>query len=276
MTYLTLKQALKYAVEKKYISVNPMDKIRKPKDNKPEMRVLSEVEINSVLNEARKTDYYAYFFTLIFTAIRRGEGLALYWRDIDLKEQQVSINRTIVVVKNENNKSVIKFNEPKTEGSRRQVDLTPANCIVLKLHREHQNEIRKLLKPSEGPDNDSKGTTHDSEVTDNDLVFCHPDGTPYNPHLLDHVWKKITKRCGITDVNLHSGSRHTHATILYNHGIPTKVIQEKLGHYSASFTENTYIHHKRGMGKTAAAIFDNAIMGNQKTHEPVEKITAQA
>ena len=35
MTYLTLKQALKYAVEKKYIPCSPMDSIRKPKDKSP-------------------------------------------------------------------------------------------------------------------------------------------------------------------------------------------------------------------------------------------------
>jgi integrase len=271
MTYLTPKQSLKYAVEQKYIPMNPMDSIPKPKDNKPIMRVLTEDEIKSILTEAKKTDYFAYFFTLIYTAMRRGEGLALHWRDIDLEEQTVSINRTIVCVKDAKNKNVIKFSEPKTEGSRRLVDLTPHNCEVLKLHREHQNEIRKFLAESENTNTDPEGTKKWPEVSDNDLVFCHPDNTSYNPHLLDHVWRKITKRCGITDVNLHSGTRHTHASILFNRGVPTKVIQEKLGHYSPNFTENVYIHHKRGMGKSAALIFDNAINGNLKTDETLKK-----
>ena len=56
MTYLTLKQALKYAVEKKYIPCSPMDSIRKPKDEKPEMKVLTVENVNQLLTEAKKTE----------------------------------------------------------------------------------------------------------------------------------------------------------------------------------------------------------------------------
>ena len=251
MTYLTLKQALKYAVEKKYIPRSPMDNIRKPKDNKPEMKVLTVENVNQVLTEAKKTEYYALFFTYEFTGARRGELLGCRWSDIDLKLKQLSINRQLVEHSNG-----LSFKPPKTKKGCRQIDLTPMNCVVLKEHWAKQNKEREFLELP--------------PLTEDDLVFAHVDGRPYNPHLIDHIWRKLTKRCGIQGISLHTGTRHSHATIMLKNGVHPKIVQERLGHSSIVMTMDTYSHVIKGMGKAAAAGFDDAVI-NYKDDKAVEK-----
>jgi integrase len=265
MTYLTLKQALKYAVEKKYIPCSPMDSIRKPKDEKPEMKVLTVENVNQLLTEAKKTEYYALFFTYEFTGARRGELLACRWSDIDLKLKQLSINRQLV-----DHNNVLTFKSPKTKNGCRQIDLTPMNCVILTAHLAEQEKKRQFLKDSQ--------TKKDALVKEEplvkkeDLVFAHIDGKPYSPHLISHVWQKLMKRCGTAGISLHTGTRHSHATILLKNGVHPKIVQERLGHSSIVMTMDTYSHVINGMGKAAAAGFDEAVI-NYRDDKAVEKVT---
>jgi len=47
--------------------------------------------------------------------------------------------------------------------------------------------------------------------------------------------------------------RHTHATLLLADGENAKVVQERLGHHSHSFTADTYQHVMPGMDAAAAS-----------------------
>lgn len=53
--------------------------------------------------------------------------------------------------------------------------------------------------------------------------------------------------------------RHTHATLLLKAGVPVKVVSERLGHASTTFTMNTYQHVIPGMQAETAAVFANAL-----------------
>ena len=78
-------------------------------------------------------------------------------------------------------------------------------------------------------------------LNDNDLVFCHTDGSPYLPDGITHAWMRLTARCGLAGVRLHD-ARHTHATLLLKGGVSVKVIQERLVHANFSTTMNLYAH----------------------------------
>ena len=62
-------------------------------------------------------------------------------------------------------------------------------------------------------------------------------------------------------IRLHD-LRHTHATILLQQGINPKVVSERLGHASVSFTMDVYQHVLPGMQAQAAATFGTAIFGD--------------
>ena len=240
LMHITLHKALKNAVKTGLISRNPIDLVDPPKVERHEMKTMTEEDIGRFLDEARKGDYYALFYIYLFTGIRRSEALALRWSDVDLLGCQLSINKTMQVVNNK-----VTYKSPKTPNSRRLVALSPSTCVVLRLHREAQNKIRKYKE--------------EPPVSDDDLVFCQTDGKPYLPNTISHAWIKSVKKCGLDGVRLHD-ARHTHATLLFKSGVSAKVIQERLGHSSVAFTMNTYAHVSPGMQKQAANKFDDAVI----------------
>lgn len=60
-------------------------------------------------------------------------------------------------------------------------------------------------------------------------------------------------------------ARHTHASLMLKQGIHPKVVQERLGHASIQTTLDTYSHVVPGLQEAAAARFDEAFTGRNKT-----------
>jgi integrase len=222
------------------LTVNPADSVTKLKPERRDMRTMQKDDINMVLNAARKTDYYVLFHTYLYTGTRRSELLSVRWCDVDLFGMTMSINRSMQFIDNE-----ITFKAPKTDSSRRLIDLSPDSCLVL-------GEHRKVI--------DAKREEAGLEkLTDNDLVFCHVDTKePLLPDSITHAWLKLTRRCGLAGIRLHD-ARHSHATLMLKNGTSPKVIQERLGHSNFSTTMNLYAHVSPGMQKAAALSFDNTM-----------------
>ena len=59
--------------------------IENPKIKRHAMQTMSESDLHLFLEMARGTEYYALFYTLLFTGIRRGEALSLRWSDEGLR-----------------------------------------------------------------------------------------------------------------------------------------------------------------------------------------------
>ena len=222
------------------LTVNPADSVTKLKPERRDMRTMQKDDINMVLNAARKTDYYVLFHTYLYTGTRRSELLSVRWCDVDLFGMTMSINRSMQFIDNE-----ITFKAPKTDSSRRLIDLSPDSCLVL-------GEHRKVI--------DAKREEAGLEkLTDNDLVFCHVDTKePLLPDSITHAWLKLARRCGLAGIRLHD-ARHSHATLMLKNGTSPKVIQERLGHSNFSTTMNLYAHVSPGMQKAAALNFDNTM-----------------
>jgi integrase len=257
--HITLHKAFKSAFKTGLLSHNPIDLVDPPKVERPEMKTMTEEDISRFLNEARKGDYYSLFYIYLFTGIRRNEALALRWSDVDLLGCQLSVNKTMQFLNNK-----VTYKSPKTANSRRLVALSPSTCVVLRLHREAQNKIRKykedpLVSDKESP---SESDKEDPSESDDDLVFCQSDGKPYLPNTISHAWIKLVRKCGLEGIRLHD-ARHTHATLLFKSGVSAKVIQERLGHSSVAFTMNTYAHVSPGMQKQAADKFDDAVISGK-------------
>jgi len=240
LIHVCLHKALSNAIKTGLLSRNPTEGVEQPKVERRSMKTMTEDNITQFLNKARETEYYALFFTYLFTGLRRGEALSLRWSDIDLLGAQLSVSRTMQFLNNE-----ITFKQPKTASSCRQIALSPSTCVVLRVHREEQNRIRQYrgFLPS----------------GDNDLVFCHSDGSPYLPRTISHCWFKLTHRCGLDGIRLHD-ARHSHATLMLKNGTSPKVIQERLGHSSFSTTMNLYAHVSPGMQKQAVDKFDEMMV----------------
>lgn len=95
-------------------------------------------------------------------------------------------------------------------------------------------------------------------LTDNDLVFSHPDGKPMRPNTVSRAWTVIAARTGLKVIRFHD-ARHSHASIMLKQGTHPKIVQERLGHASIQITLDTYSHVAPGLQEAAATKFDRLL-----------------
>ena len=245
LIHVTLHKALKNAVKAGLLVRNITESVDAPKIQRREMHVMSETDLHLFLEYAKDSPYYALFYTSLFTGMRRAELLALRWSDIDLELCQLSVTRSMQYIHGEDKKNRISFKEPKTAKSRRLIALSPSTVITLREHKAKQVDLRQSLELT--------------QLSDNDLVFSHYDGSPLLPNSVTHAWIKLVRRCGLHGIRLHD-ARHTHASLLLKQGVHPKIVQERLGHGSIQITLDTYSHVAPGLQQAAAKKFDDIVL----------------
>jgi len=239
-----LAEALGYAVKMGLLSRNVAQATEAPRADHKVMPTLTPEDVPRFLEAAQESPYYTLFYLLLHTGLRRGEALALKWKNIDLGLASLGISAYLSVVEAAyklNGTYVIK--EPKTSHSRRRIALPPSLGLVLRQHKAGQEAQRALLgKP----------------LTDNDFVFAHPDGSPLDPSTVSHAFNKVMRKAGLPHIRLHD-LRHTHASLLLQAGVHPKIVQERLGHSSIRVTLDTYSHVIGGLQEVAAQRFDDLL-----------------
>lgn len=91
-----LSSCLSYGVkELQWLERNPMERVRKPAENKGRVRFLSEDELVSLMNACRKhTELYFAVLLSLTTGARQAEIMSLRWGQIDFKRQVISLEHT--------------------------------------------------------------------------------------------------------------------------------------------------------------------------------------
>jgi len=231
-----LSKALDYAVKMGLVVRNVDNVVQPPRVARATMRTLSLEEVTRFLEAAQDTDYYVYFSTLLYTGLRRGELLALRWRNLDLEAGTLTVVETAYRLGNGD--YIIK--EPKTPQSRRTVTLPPSLVELFKAYLADQELLRIQLGVSLNAD---------------DFVFIRPDGSPINPNAVTLAFRRIIKKAGLKALRIHD-LRHTHASLMLKAGINPKVVSERLGHANIGITLDIYSHVLPGLQEAAAEKFD--------------------
>ncbi len=66
------------------------------------------------------------------------------------------------------------------------------------------------------------------QAADIDPVFCHRDGSPYDPDTVTHRFERRAELCpDVIRIRFH-GMHHTHATLLLENGTTAKYVAEPL------------------------------------------------
>ncbi|GII94748.1 tyrosine-type recombinase/integrase [Sinosporangium siamense] len=228
---------------------NPADKTKPPtaKEAKPpEMHPWTAGQLRAFLGWARDhSGHYAAWYVLAMTGMRRGELLALRWRDLDLDAGTASIRRSVGVVRVKGQGTHLKEGNTKT-AKPRVVDLDGATTAVLKALKRERGSLALAL------------------ARDDALVFGTPEGEWLHPERFSRTFKQHLDRCrralekaGVEpppEIRLHD-LRHTHATLLLAGGVPVKVVSERLGHASPTVTLTVYAHVMPGNQRAAADQF---------------------
>jgi len=233
-----LHKALVVAVEWGLIQQNPADVAKPPKAAAAEVAILKDEEVGKVLRALRGRSLYPIVALALATGMRRGEILALRWKNFDDKSGTVRVVESL-----EQTKAGLRFKEPKTKHGRRAVALPASVLADLRTHRAAQQELRLSLGLGRLPDDA--------------LVFPSFEGTPRSPNALTREWTRATIDLNLPRVSLHA-LRHTHASQLIAAGMDVLTISRRLGHGSPTITLGVYGHLFANTDERAAEIIESA------------------
>lgn len=221
-------QILAYGVSMEYIDSNPMRKTMRPKHREYEekRKFYTKDELNTLLNAFKdfvNTKQYAFFRLLAYTGMRKSEVLALQWKDIDMFNKELYVNKTVAIDEHKN----IIIQTPKTKASRRTISLDKGTLAILNDWKMQQRaEYLKL------------GYNTSSEEQ---YVFTTLKNTLYIPNTVNDWLRYILKKYNLPRITPH-GFRHTHASLLLEAGESVKVVQQRLGHENSKVTLDIYAH----------------------------------
>jgi integrase len=213
----------------------------------PEMHPWTSAQLAAFLAWAREhCDGFALWHTLAMTGARRGEALALRWRDVDLDAGTVSVRRSAGMIRNAGQGAAVVEGATKS-GKPRVIDLDAATATVLRARKRDRGALALQL------------------ARDDALMFGDIEGQHRNPEHVSRQFARDVTRCRtalgaslLPVIRLHD-LRHTHATILLLAGVPVHVVSQRLGHASPTITLAVYAHVMPGNQRDAADLFARLI-----------------
>lgn len=253
----TLRVALNQAVDWGYMTRNPAARLKLPRHEAREYKVLTAEEARRLIQSLHDADpkkerarwsLWAPVAVALGTGLRIGELLALRWSDIDLKKRTLTVRHTVEEVG-----SKLRLKAPKTKSSRRTVPLHDDTVQALSEHRRRQNALRLAAPLWE----------------DNDLVFPDttiwfskglPAGRIRSPRAMEHIFRREMRSLGLEGLRFHD-LRHSHITHLLLAGIDVKTVSARVGHASAAMTLDRYAHLLPGSQEAAVQALDGLLGG---------------
>lgn len=245
--YRTLKAMLSFAKRQMLIPENyaKADFVKGIKPEKRPIKCLNLAEATELLScvkdepDIRKR---AVINILLLMGIRRGECAGLEWKDINFTDGTMTIARSS---SNISGFGVV-TGKPKSEHSKRTIDMPPSLINVLKEYLEWWQNTTEAL-----------GDRYDGS----DRLFLQSNGKPINPSTLMYWLNVLTEKYNLPKVSVHS-LRHTNISIqLTSQLIPDKEVSARAGHGSTKVTKDIYWELFRQDSKNAAKAIDG-LFGN--------------
>jgi integrase len=232
-----LSLILASAVKAKKLIASPMAAVQTtPKVRRPDIQVLDDAELATLFSHLKGRPLYAPVLLAASTGMRRGEVLALRWKDVDLDKATLEVAQVVELVGGK-----VALKEPKTERSRRTIALPERLVQELRTYRKEQAEY--CLKLGVGRF---------------ELVFPNWDGSLRNPSHFTKAFSREVAAAKLPHVTFH-GLRHTHITHLLRSNVPVHVVSARAGHANPTVTLNIYAHLLPGQQEGAAAVMDAAL-----------------
>ena len=197
-----LSNLFKRLIEKDYLTLNPLSKVKRLQEPYKEERWFSQEEVLKILKVAKaektRINWYVVFATYYYTGMRKRELMFLKKEDIDL-------DKGIILVRHKEG-----F-KPKTDRPR-----------AIPIHPELV-PILRLLRPF-GARNDGGIATSRNDGGEKDFIFVNSRGKPFANDTIRQKLKKLCRKAGIKPGKLHS-FRHTWTAHSIMKGCPSDVVQ---------------------------------------------------
>jgi integrase len=247
---LPVRVIYRHALERDEVNINPTTHLRLPNGSEPRGRTATAAEAADLLSPLPK-DLQPIYATAFYGGLRRGEVMALRWKNVDLAAGTIRVAHSW----DERAGEI----EPKSEKGKRIVPISNLLRDYLTAH-----------KAATGGDGD-------------DFVFGSIHGRPFTP---SNVWrrshvawdtankKRKKKRLPpLVPIGLHE-CRHTYVTLMHDAGVSLEVIGDLVGHSSVYMTDR-YRHLLDGAERDAARKFDE-YLARADTASRVEQLGVSA
>jgi integrase len=175
-----------------------------------EIRFLTLDELDRLIERARRGEFHALdraiFLTAAMTGLRKGELLALRWKDVDWGAARIRVRQNYVRGE---------FGTPKSKRSTRSVPMAD----------EVAGELDRLFKQS-------------TWQGDGDLVFAHPrTGDPLPKANVTRRMRAALKAAKLDTAHRFHDLRHTFGTQMAAARVPMRTLQEWMGHRDLATTQ---------------------------------------
>lgn len=252
---VVLDVAIKQALSLDLIHANPIPQtvIKSVKTKK--LEVMTEEMQESLEEYLFETEdpYHPAILFALYTGVRRGELCALRWRDYNKKAGRITIDETVRRLTNYDGgpgapKTIMVFNDTKTESSARELQLPEVLCQIV--DEQYSRFAEKFRTPQ--PD---------------DFIFFSSNGHMLDPDNLQHKYQRILRKLNLEHIKFHA-IRHSFATRAIEDGIDVATVSGILGHANVTTTTRFYVHPRekamtRAM-KTITPIYNRTISDSER------------
>ena len=212
------------AVKEMILQYNPAERATLPRKNTVRNTDAMQPETVAAMVEKLKKEpieLQSMLTLFLVTGCRRGELLALKWKNVLFDKRQIVIDSSVGYLPG------CGVFEGSTKTNKIRTVPLPADAIaLLRHHRAKQNEWRLSVGDL---------------WQDHDYVFARHDGTAINPTTVNLMLDDFCKRHGLPHINPHK-FRHTVASVLLTNGIDVLTVSKLLGHSDTSTTTDIYGH----------------------------------
>jgi integrase len=214
------------------------------RSNRPKVR---HIEMNTIaegdqprrfLEAAKGERLEALLMLALTTGMRRGELLALRWKDVDIDRSVLAVTGSL----QGQSRPTLSIATPKS-GKSRSVALGTIAVTSLREHRKRQAQEQLLVG---------------GEWRDVGLVFSTEFGDFLSPTTLRLALRRTLTRAGLPTIRFHD-LRHSAATLMLSRGVHPKMASEMLGHSTIAITLDLYSHVTANMQREAADAIDAAL-----------------
>lgn len=243
---MVMQAMFEKARKTRMIPFDPAEDLVLPEYSKGSRRSLTEAERSLFLKVEPNVKGGVFYFAMLYTGMRPGELIALQWRDIDFKENQINVCRAL------ESGSWNTLKDPKTDAGTR----------VIPIRKELLARLQEL------PKGDPTSP-----------VFLNQAGNMHNMNSVQRLWGSICRAMDIeagaevrrnkiveskiADDLVPYCLRHTFCTDLQNAGVPINLAKELMGHSDISVTANIYTHRNEKLLQKTIAQMDKKKGGSK-------------
>lgn len=235
---IVYKQIFDFAIMDKQfgktLKYNPVLNVKLPDGlPKAKQREAPEDEIVKAIRAKAETAYFGMFaFFLICTGFRRGEALAVQWRDIDFRKGTITCGETI-----SHRTGTAKTAPPKTAKGYRSVPLLPALAELLE--RPEEAADTDYVFYGENPAKPMPQSTYDRRW----LHYCKDMGfVTDEPETRTSAQGKVYVVHNYKPTLTAHDLRHGYATMLFEAEVDVYTAKTLLGHADIETTMAIYTH----------------------------------